>query len=485
LSTHDNHSDKQKSGADRIIVGSEEWCALPKLGIPAVKVRVDSGAKTSSLHAFNIRPFLRAGSSWVSFEVHPLQNNRRTIIRCEAEVIDKRVIKSSSGIGEKRYVVRTTLQHHDRQWDIELTLTNRDSMGYRMLLGREAMNGRILVDPAAGFLGGDIKHKQIEDLYREHTRETSGLSIGLLASNPDLPSNQRIMEAGEERGHRIRFYDVRQCYIKLDAEHPEIHYRGGRLLNGLDAVIPRIRPDLTFYGCALVRQFENLGIYSLNSAAAIGHSRDKLYSLQHLLQQGLPIPTTGFADSPLDSDDLIDMVNGAPLVVKLLEGPQRRGVVLAESKTAAESLINAFKSLQANLLVQEYVKEAEGKSLRLLVVDSKVVCAVERQALPGQFRSNRQHGTSIVAARISSEERRIAIKAAKSMGLRVAGIDIIRARKGPLLLEVSSSPSLDDMEDVCGKDLAGALISAIEKQLGWKRRLATPIGNGDTSPNPA
>lgn len=466
---------------NKIIVGSEEWCSLPTLGIPAIKVRVDSGAKTSSLHAFNIRPFQRTGNSWVSFEVHPLQNNRRTIIRCEAEVIDKRVVKSSSGIGEKRYVVRTSLQHCEQQWDIELTLTNRDSMGYRMLLGREAMNGRILVDPAAEFLGGNVSARQIEQLYQEHTRETSGLRIGLLASNPELISNQRIMEAGEERGHRIRFYDVRQCYMKLDAEHPEIHYRGGRLLNNLDAIIPRIRLDLTFYGCALIRQFESLGIYTLNSAQAISHSRDKLYSLQHLLQNGLPIPTTGVADSPLDTDDLIDMVNGAPLVVKLLEGPQRRGVVLAESRAAGESLITAFKSLQANLLVQEYIKEAEGKSLRLLVVDGKVVCAVERQAAPGQFRSNKHQGSSLVAARISSEERKMAIKAAKSIGLKVAGIDIIRARKGPLLLEVNSSPSLGDLEDVCGKDLAGSLVSAIEKQLGWKRRLASPLSPMDAT----
>jgi ribosomal protein S6--L-glutamate ligase len=464
---------------EKIIIGSEEWCALPALGIPAIKVRVDSGAKTSSLHAFNIRAFQRSGGSWVSFEVHPLQNSRRTIIRCEAEVIDKRVVKSSSGIGEKRYVVKTAMRHLDQQWDIELTLSNRDSMGYRMLLGREAMNGRILVDPSKGFLGGSIGSRQIEQLYKENTQETSGLRIGLLASNPELISNQRIMEACEERGHRIRFYDIRQCYMKLDAEHPEIHYRGGRLLNNLDAVIPRIRPDLTFYGCALVRQFESLGIYSLNSAEAISHSRDKLYSLQHLLQNGLPIPTTGFADSPLDTDDLMDMVNGAPLVVKLLEGPQRRGVVLAESRAAGESLIIAFKSLQANLLVQEYIKEAQGKSIRLLVVDNKVVCAIERQAAPGQFRSNKHQGSSITAARISSEERRIAIKAARSIGLKVAGVDIIRARKGPLLLEVNSSPSLGDMEEVSGKDLAGALISAIEKQLGWKRKLATPISRPD------
>ena len=463
----------------KIIVGSEEWCALPDLGIPAIKVRVDSGAKTSSLHAFNIRPFSRSGQPWVSFEVHPLQGNRRTIVRCEAEVIDKRVVKSSSGLGEKRYVVKTTLRHKDQQWSIELTLTNRDSMGFRMLLGREAMNGRMLVDPASAFMAGRIPASRIEQLYQSHTRDSAGLRIGLLASNPDLVSNQRILEAGEERGHRIRFYDVRQCYMKLDAEHPEIHYRGGKLLNNLDAVIPRIRPDLTFYGCALVRQFESLGIYALNSADTISRSRDKLYSLQHLLQHGLPIPTTGFADSPLDTDDLIDMVNGAPLVVKLLEGPHRRGAVLAESRTAGESLINAFRSLQANLLVQEFVREAEGRSIRMLVVDNKVVCAAERQAEPGHFRSNRQHGSSITVARLSAEERKLALRACKVMGLKVAGIDIIRSRKGPLLLEVNSCPSLGDLEEASGKDLAGTLISAVEKQLGWKRKLATADRNSD------
>ncbi|MDT8428388.1 MAG: 30S ribosomal protein S6--L-glutamate ligase [Pseudomonadales bacterium] len=301
------------------------------------------------------------------------------------------------------------------------------------------------------------------------------MRIGLLASNPDLRSNQRIMEAGEERGHRMRFYDIRQCYMKLDAENPEIHYRGGKILNSLDAVIPRIRPDLTFYGCALVRQFESLGVYSLNSAEAIAHSRDKLYSLQHLLQHGLAIPTSGFADSPMDTDDLIDMVNGAPLVVKLLEGPQGRGVVLAETRTAGESLINAFKSLQANLLVQEFIKEADGKDLRLLVVDNKVVASMQRQAAPGEFRANLYRAASIAVATISREERQLALKAARVLGLKVAGVDIIRSRNGPLLLEVNSSPELGDIEDVSGRDLAGNLISAVEKQLGWKRKLAMAL----------
>ncbi len=470
-----------KKNNEKIIVGSEEWCSLPQLGIPAIKVRVDSGAKTSSMHAFNIKSFKREDVTWVSFEVHPLQNNRRTIVRCEAEVVDKRVVKSSSGIAEKRFVIRTPLQHDEQCWDIELTLTNRDSMGYRMLLGREAMVGRILVDPAAGFLGGQIPDELLEQHYVDHTRETSGLSIGLLASNPDLPSNLRIMEAGEERGHRMRFYDIRQCYMKLDAENPEVHYRGGRILNKLDAVIPRIRPDLTFYGCALVRQFEGIGIYSLNSAESISNSRDKLYSLQALLRHGLSIPTSGFADSPIETDELIDMVNGAPLVVKLLEGPQGRGVVLAETRKAGESLINAFKSLQANLLVQEFIKEADGKDLRLFVVDGKVTASMQRQAVAGDFRANLHRSVSASAVKISPEEKRLAMKAAKVMGLKVAGVDIIRARKGPLILEVNSSPRIEDIEEVTGKDVAGAMISAIEKQLGWTRRLASPLPGSKTT----
>ncbi len=464
--------------SDKIVVGSEEWCALPLLGIPAIKARVDSGARTSAIHAFNIKAFKRGLVSWVSFEVHPLQNNRRTIVRCEAEVLDKRVVKSSSGIAEKRYVIKTTLEHDGKNWPIEMTLTNRDSMGYRMLLGREAMIGRILVDPAASFLGGEVAEDALELEYADNTREKTGLNLALLASNPDLPSNQRIMEAAEERGHSISFYDIKQCYMKLDSENPEVHYRGGLILNKLDAIIPRIRPDLTFYGCALVRQFESIGIYALNTAEAIGHSRDKLYSLQILLRHGLQIPTSGFADSPIETDELIDMVNGAPLIVKLLEGPQGRGVVLAETRKAGESLINAFKSLQANLLVQEFIKEADGKDLRLFVVDGKVVSSMERKAIAGDFRANLHRNVSTSMVKISADEKRLAIKATRVLGLKVAGVDLIRSNKGPLLLEVNSSPRIDDIEEVTGKDIAGAMISAIERQLGWKRALATPIETG-------
>lgn len=460
------------SDSKKITVGSEEWLSFPELGIPAIKARIDSGAKTSSMHAFNISPFRRDGAAWVSFEVHPLQNNRRTVIRCERPVLDKRSVKSSSGISETRIVVGATLKAGDETWDIELTLANRDSMGYRMLLGRQAMNGRMVVDPSLSLCLGEVSSTEISQFYGKKKQKKSGLKIGLLASNKDLYSNQRILEAGEERGHEMVFLNIKQCYMKLDAQEPEVHYRGGKILNDLDAVITRIRPSATFYGCAIARQFESMKVYTVNSSAAIAQSRDKLFSLQLLLKNGVSIPTTGFANSPMDTNDLIEMVDGAPLIVKLLEGTQGRGVVLAETKKAAESVINAFKSLRANLLVQEFVKEADGKDLRCFVIGGKVVASIQRTAAPGEFRANIHQGGSASIVKITPKERALAVKAAKTLGLEVAGVDIIRSKKGPLLLEVNSSPGLEGIEGATKKDVAGMIIASIEKKLKWKREVA-------------
>ncbi|AJQ93038.1 glutathione synthase/Ribosomal protein S6 modification enzyme (glutaminyl transferase) [Gynuella sunshinyii YC6258] len=456
---------------NKLIVGSEEWCCFSSLGIPAIKARVDSGAKTSSIHAFNITSFKRAGTTWVSFEVHPIQKDRRTVVRCEAPVVDRRAVKSSSGDSERRYVIKTLLSIGGNEWEIELTLANRDSMGYRMLLGREAMNGRMLVDPEARLNLGNFSEADLIGYYGTPESNQSGLKIALLASNPDLYSNQRLIEAGEERGHDMTFLNMRYCYMRIDATNPEVHYRGGTNISEFDAVLTRIKPSMTFYGCALTRQFESMNIATINSSTAIAQSRDKLYSLQLLLKSGIDIPTTGFANSPMDTSDLIDMVGGAPLVVKLLEGAQGRGVFLAETRKAGESVINAFKSLHANLLVQEFVKEAEGKDLRCFVIDGKVVASIERKAAPGEFRANLHQGGSASVVKITPEEKRLAIKAAKTLGLSVAGVDIIRSSKGPLLLEVNSSPGLEGVESATGKDIAGMIITSVEKRLGWRREL--------------
>ncbi len=456
---------------DKIVVGSEEWCALPQLNIPAINVRVDSGAKTSALHAVNIMPFKKEGNPWVRYEVHPLQNDGKTTVFCESPIVDKRKVKSSSGLEEVRYVIRTLLSIGDSSWEIEITLTNRDSMGYRMLLGRQAMAGKILVDPEASFQLGELNPNILEEFYKVHIIKPSGLKIGLLASNPDLYSNRRIIEAGEERGHNMEFINIKDCYIKLDGKNPEMHYRGGRILNDFDAIIPRIKPSITFYGCALTRHFEAIGVYTQNSASSITQSRDKLYSLQLLINNGLPIPTTGFANSPLDTGDLIKMVGGAPLIVKLLEGTQGKGVVLAETKKAAESLINAFKSLRANILVQEFIKEADGKDIRCFVINGKVVESIMRTAAPGEFRANIHMGGTAKLVKITPEERKIAILAAKTMNLKVAGVDIIRGKNGSMLLEVNSSPGLEGIEGASNKNIAGMMIEAIEKDLKLKKSL--------------
>ena len=447
---------------DKTLIGSEEWCSFPQLGIPAIKARVDSGAKTSALHAINIKIFEKNGAEWLKFDINPIQNNSKSIIHCEAQLVDQRIVKSSNGTREKRYVIRTDVELGNHNWQVEVTLTNRDSMGFRMLLGREAMVGRLIVDPEKKFELGQPSTESLKEYYYSEPSK-KGLKIGLLASNPELYSNRRIIEAGEMRGHEMHFLNLKYCYMKLSASNPEIHYRGGLVLSDFDAIIPRIRPSMTYYGCALTRQFEALKVFALNNAAAITQSRDKLFSLQLLLNNGVDIPTTGFANSPLDTDDLIKMVGGSPLIVKLLEGTQGKGVVLAETKKAAESVINAFKSLNANILVQEFIKEANGKDLRLFVVDGKVVAAMQREAAPGDFRANIHLGGTASIVKVTSDEKKIAIKAAKAMNLKVAGVDIIRSSKGPLLLEVNSSPGLEGIEGATQKDIAGEMIKAIEK----------------------
>lgn len=454
---------------EKKIIGSQEWCTFERLRIPAIKARIDSGAKTSSIQSTNIKKFKKGKESWVAFDVNPIQDNLSIVIHCEAKIIATRLVKSSSGITEKRYVIKETLQLGEDAFDIELTLANREGMDFRMLLGREAMTDRFIVDPSKHCLTGEIEQEVLDKKYKHLMYEKTGLSIGLLATDRTLYSNKRLMEAGKARGHEMHFYNIQQCYMRLDSHTPEVRYRGGNIIQDLDAIIPRIRPSMTFYGCALLRQFHSIGTYCLNSDTSISQSRDKLFSSQLFTLNGIQIPITGFAKSPLDTKDLINMVGGAPLIVKLLQSAQGKGVVSAETDKAAESVINAFKSLQTNILVQEFIKEAAGKDLRCFVVNGKVVASIERSAPKGEFRSNIHMGGKAQKVKITTEERRLAIKAAKILDLTVAGVDIIRSNKGPLLLEVNSSPGLEGIETATGKDIANEMIIAIEKKLKFKR----------------
>ncbi len=289
------------------------------------------------------------------------------------------------------------------------------------------------------------------------------MKIGILSRNGRLYSTRRLAEAAKQRGHEVQVIDTLRCYMNMATARPSIHFRGQELV-GFDAVIPRIGASITFYGAAVVRQFEMMGVFSVNESVAITRARDKLRSLQLLARKGMGLPVTGFAHSPDDIPDLIDMVGGAPLVIKLLEGTQGIGVVLAETKQAAKSVIEAFMGLNVNIMVQEFIREAGGADIRCLVVGDKVVAAMKRQGAPGEFRSNLHRGGSAEVVKVTSAERRSAIGAARAMGLNVAGVDILRSNHGPLVLEVNSSPGLGGIEQATGQDVAGMIIEFIERE---------------------
>ncbi len=289
------------------------------------------------------------------------------------------------------------------------------------------------------------------------------MKIAILSRNKKLYSTRRLVEACEQRGHEVRVIDTLRCYMNITSDKPELHYRGENLLD-FDAVIPRIGASVTFYGTAVLRQFEMMGVFPVSESVAISRSRDKLRSLQLLSRDGVGMPKTGFANSPDDVQDLIKMVGGAPLVIKLLEGTQGIGVVLAETKKAAESVIEAFMGLKANILIQEFIQEAGGADIRCFVIDGKVVAAMQRQAPEGEFRSNLHRGGSATLVKLTPSERATAIKAARVMGLNVAGVDILRSERGPLVMEVNSSPGLEGIEAATQKDVAGMIVEFIEKR---------------------
>jgi ribosomal protein S6--L-glutamate ligase len=287
------------------------------------------------------------------------------------------------------------------------------------------------------------------------------MKIAILSRNKKLYSTRRLIEAAESRGHEVHVFDVLRCYMNITSMRPSIHYKGEEL-TGFDAVIPRIGASVTFYGTAVLRQFEMMGVYPLNESVAVTRSRDKLRSLQLLARKGIGLPVTGFAHSPDDIQDMLNMVGGAPAVIKLLEGTQGIGVVLAETKKAAESVVEAFMGLKANILIQEFIKEAGGADMRCLVVGGKVVAAMKRQGKEGEFRSNLHRGGSASIVRLTPEERSTAVRAAGIMGLNVCGVDILRSNHGPVVMEVNSSPGLEGIETSTQKDVAAMIIHFIE-----------------------
>lgn len=449
--------------SDQFVLGWEEWLALPDLGLPAIRAKVDTGARTSALHATVIETFGPADKPRVRFLMQPDPNNPSIEITCSAKVVDRRNVTSSNGETELRYVIETDVSMGGRTWPIQVTLTNRENMAYRMLFGRSAIADEMVVDPNQSFAQPELSFDVYKGLPRKKPVKRP-LRIALLTREKNNYSSRRIVEAAEERGHIIECINTSRCYMSIDAMNSAVHY-DGNVLPRFDAVIPRIGSSITSYGTAVLRQFMNTGAYCLNDPGAIFASRDKLLAHQILARAKIGMPITAFASSPKDTKDLIKLAGSAPVVVKLLESTQGKGVVLAETAKAAESLVDAFRGLNAEFLVQEFIKEAAGADTRCLVIGGKVVGAMKRQAAEGDFRSNLHRGGTATAVKLTKEERDVARRAAKELGLVVAGVDILSSDDGPKVLEVNSSPGLEGIETSTGKDIATMMIQHLERSV--------------------
>ncbi len=443
-------------------LGWEEWVALHDLGLPALEAKIDTGAKTSALHAKNIKAFGPAGKRKVRFTVQPNPKRDDIGIPCAAPILDHREVTSSNGVSEMRYVIETNIFIGNRSWPIEVTLADREQLSYRMLLGRQALQ-HVIISPTESHCQPRLSYKVYESKSFREGAPDRPLRIAVL-SREDNYSTRRLVEEGEKRGHTVEVIDTARAYMAINAAAPEMHYDGERLPR-FDAVIPRIGASITPYGTAVIRQFETVGTFCVNGSYGITASRDKLHAHQILARHKIGMPMTAFAYSPKDTRNLIDLVGTTPLIVKLLESTQGKGVVLAETRKAAESVISAFRGLRASFLVQDFVKEAAGEDVRCLVIGNRVVAAMRRVAASGDFRSNLHQGGTAEVVKIARREREAAMKAARAFGLNMAGVDLLRSSEGPKVLEVNSSPGFEGIEKASGINVVGRLYDTLEKRV--------------------
>lgn len=444
------------------VLGWREWVALPQLGLPAVKAKIDTGARTSALHAFSIETFGPIEAPRVRFGVHPVDYRNDIEVWCTAKVIDRRPVRSSNGQTEQRYIITTPIRIGGREWTIDVSLSNRYTMAHRMLLGRTALEAQsATILPWSEYRQEKLNFDVYEgNIYAALPRS---LRIALLTMEPDNFSNKRLIEEAEKRDHVIETINTMRCYMNIKSIASAVHY-DGKPLKDFDVVIPRIGASITAYGTAVVRQFEMTGALCLNSAQAILQSRDKLLAHQLMAMHKLPMPDTAFASSHHDTEDLIKMVGGTPLVIKLLQSSQGKGVVLAENRKSAASLIDTLRNADASFLVQQFIPEAAGQDLRCIVLDGKVIAAMARRANGDEFRANLHKGGAALEAKLTPEERKLATRAAYRLGLKFAGVDMLRSSKGPLLLEVNSSPGLEGIEKTTRVNVAAQVLDYIESR---------------------
>lgn len=437
-------------------IGRYEKVDLPLLELFSLDAKVDTGADNNAIHCHQIE--ISKDEKEVSFQLldpaHPDYNDKEF----NMPIHRMRWVKSSNGERERRVYIKTEIIVMGESYEVEISLTDRSSMSFPMLLGRKFLQNRFLVD-----------------VSKQSSVQGDNFKVAILSLGPDLYSTRRLYEAAKARGWDVEVVNYLHCYANIEQGNLTVNYNG-RSLGDVDVIIPRIGASRTFFGTAVVRQFELMNIMSVNSSLAITRSRDKLRSHQILAKHGLNMPKTIYATKVGDVDDLIRNIGGTPLIIKMLEGTQGVGVVLAETHKAAKSVLEAFYGMKVNLLVQEFIAEAKGADIRAFVVGGKVVGAMKRQGVEGDFRSNIHRGGTAQSIKLSRAEKNLAIQAAKVMGLDVAGVDMLQSDRGPLLMEVNSSPGLEGIETFTGIDIAGKIMDFIEQQMGSTRRKKDTIG---------
>lgn len=455
------------------IIGRAEkidLCDFELVGIPA---KVDTGADTSSLWVSNVEE-REDGLYFVLFGPDS-ENYTGEVQHFTKPDYELTRVANSFGQKELRYKVKLRITLKDRKLRATFTLSDRSQKTYPILLGRKLMHGKFLVDVADGDPLHEAEQEKAEQLKRDLAKVTqtqvankNALKIAILSKGPGNYSTKRLKEEAISRGHDVRVINYAKCYVTLESNKPVVRYEGGSL-HDIDVIIPRIAANLTSYGASIVRQFEMQNVFTTTTSIAIVRSRDKLRSTQLLAKAGVGIPKTVFGRETADLDDVLDQVGGAPVIIKVARGTHGNGVVLAETKKAAKAVMQAFYVEGVSFIVQEFVAESAGTDIRALVVNGKVVASMQRQSLDDDFRSNLHQGGSGTPIKLTEEERKTAQRAAKAMGLPICGVDMMRSERGPLVLEVNSSPGFG-IEKVTERNVASKIIDYVEQAAKAGRR---------------
>lgn len=452
-----------------LTVGWEEWVALPGLGIPAIRAKTDTGAQTSSLHAFAIHPVPPArgrGKGRVRFGLHPLPERPEIEIYCEADLVEQRQVMSSNGLAELRYIIATEIAIGGARWPVEISLTNRESMAYRMLLGRRALEAGVIVDVTRACVNG-VPDLSVYDGLRKAPAAARPLSVAILASDPADVAVTRLMETAMAHGHETVILPVSQCYVGIPRAGEPALYQAGRAVPRCDVVIPVLAKRDTAHGLALLRQLERMGVRSLNSSTALATAWDKLHMVQNLAWRGLAVPDTVLLDAPESNGHAIRLAGGPPLTLRVLEDGEERSRVLVDTRKAAESVMTAMHDMRSLLLAQNFNESngTETKNFRILclIIGRRLVAAL-------RFVPDRKADTGSAPRRVRlrKEERRLAKRALTAIGLKAAVVELLRSDDGPAVIDVAAAPSgdLDLFESVAGADAAAAMLTYLEDRAG-------------------